>query len=380
MNDKENKYKVLKDLVKINTIKDKGNKEIIDYLENYLLNLGFKTEYKDKALIMSIGDNPKVGFLGHTDTVDYAKDKWTKNPFDLKLEDGKIYGLGVCDMKGGIAAMLDAITQIKNEKKKLNMKVYFTYAEETTFEGMKDILEYEKNFPETMIFGEPTNNEILVGSKGILELEFKFIGKSAHSSTPDKGISANMNAIKIINNLYNFYLKEIKPDINNNFEINYTTMNIGTIHGGTNKNSVAEECVVTIDFRTVKEEHTKKILKELEEIKKEIEIEQETKENKKEKQIKIELKITENINPFINEISNIEIKTANFITEASLLINQNKTEQEKNKKDKEKLNKTINKLIIGPGPITAHEVDEYITEESYEELINQYKKICILKN
>ena len=276
--------------------------------------------------------------------------------------------------------MLDAITQIKNEKKKLNMKVYFTYAEETTFKGMKEILEYEKNFPETMIFGEPTNNEILVGSKGILELELEFIGKSAHSSTPDKGISANMNAIKMINNLYNFYQKEIKPDINNNFEINYTTMNVGTIYGGTNKNSVAEECVVTIDFRTVKEEHTKKILKELEEIKKEIEIEteQETKENKGEKNIKIELKITENINPFINEILNIETKTANFITEASLLINQNKTEQEKNKKDKEKSNKTINKLILGPGPITAHEIDEYITEDSYKSLVKEYKNYFIL--
>ena len=365
MSDKENEYKILKDLVKINTIKDKGNKEIIDYLENYLLNLGFKTEYKDKALIMSVGDNPKVGFLGHTDTVDYVKDKWAKDPFDLKIEDGKIYGLGVCDMKGGIAAMLDAITQIKNEKKKLNMKVYFTYAEETTFQGMKDILEHEKNFPEIMIFGEPTNNEILVGSKGILELELKFIGKSAHSSTPDKGISANMNAIKFINSLYNFYQKEIKLDINNNFEINYTTMNIGTIHGGTNKNSVAEECIVTIDFRTVKEEHTQKILKELEEIKQDI----------KEKQIKIELKITENINPFINEIPDIEIKTANFITEASLLTNENKIEQEKNKKDKDKMNKTINKLILGPGPITAHEVDEYIIEEYYKELIKIYKNI-----
>ena len=359
MSDKENEYKILKDLVKINTIKDKGNKEIIDYLENYLLNLGFKTEYKDKALIMSIGDNPKVGFLGHTDTVDYAKDKWTKDPFDLKIEDGKIYGLGVCDMKGGIAAMLDAITQIKNEKKKLNMKVYFTYAEETTFEGMKDILEHEKNFPEIMIFGEPTNNEILVGSKGILELKLKFIGKSAHSSTPDKGISANMNAIKFINSLYNFYQKEIKLDINNSFEINYTTMNVGTIHGGTNKNSVAEECIVTIDFRTVKEEHTKKILKELEEIKKEIE--QETKENKEEKNIKIELKITENINPFINKIPNIETKTANFITEASLLTNE----------------KEIKKLILGPGPITAHEVYEHITEESYKKLIKKYKLLNV---
>lgn len=341
------KYKILKDLVKINTINDKENKEIIEYLEKYLLSLGFKIEYKDKDLIMSIGDNPKVGFLGHTDTVDYTKDKWKVEPFKLTKKDGKLYGLGVCDMKGGIAAMLDAVTELKDESKDLNLKLYFTYAEETTFDGMKDVLKQEKNFPKLMIFGEPTNNEVLVGSKGILEFEIKFIGKSAHSSTPDKGISANMNAVNLINNVNKFYEKEIKTEIENSFEINYTTMNVGTIHGGTNKNSVAEECIVTIDFRTVKDKHHEMIIKEIE---------------KQCKDYNAEIKITENIYPFINEIENIETKTANFITEASLI------------KEKDE-NKKINKIILGLGPITAHEVDEYITEESYEKLVDLYKKL-----
>ena len=216
------------------------------------------------------------------------------------------------------------------------------------------MLENEKDFPEIMIFGEPTNNEILVGSKGILELELKFIGKSAHSSTPDKGISANMNAIKFINELDEFYQKEIKEDINENFEINYTTMNVGTIHGGTNKNSVSDECIVTIDFRTVKEEHTKKIIEEV---------------KKQKEKYNIEIKITENINPFINEIENIPTKTANFITEASLLKENKK--QGKNKKESKKLNK----IILGPGPITAHEIDEHITENSYCKLVEQYKDL-----
>lgn len=344
------KYKILKDLVKINTINDKENKEIIEYLEKYLLSLGFKTDYKDKALIMSIGDNPKFGFLGHTDTVNYAKDKWKVEPFKLTQKDGKLYGLGVCDMKGGIAAILDAVTELKDESKDLNLKLYFTYAEETTFDGMKDVLKFEKEFPEMMIFGEPTNNEILVGSKGILEFEIKFIGKSAHSSNPDKGISANMNAVNFIMNINKFYEEEIKKEIDNNFEIYYTTMNVGTVHGGTNKNSVSEECIVTIDFRTVKNNHHERIIKEIE---------------KQCKDYNAEIKITENIYPFINEIKNIETKTSNFITEASLIINKNE----------EKEYKKMDKIILGLGPITAHEVDEYITEESYEKLLDLYKKL-----
>ena len=110
------KYKILEDLVKFNTIKYKENQKIIDYIENYLSNLGFKTEYKTKDLVMSIGENPKLGFLGHTDTTEYIEE--FKNPFKSTLKDGKLYGLGACDMKGGIAAMLDAVSNINFDKLK----------------------------------------------------------------------------------------------------------------------------------------------------------------------------------------------------------------------------------------------------------------------
>ena len=53
------KYKILEDLVKFNTIKDKENKGIINYIEKYLLKFGFKTEKKEKYLVMSIGKNPR---------------------------------------------------------------------------------------------------------------------------------------------------------------------------------------------------------------------------------------------------------------------------------------------------------------------------------
>ena len=57
-----------------------------------MIGLGFKTEYKTKNLIMSIRENPKIGFLGHTDTVEYIEE--FKNPFDLTLIDGYLYSLG----------------------------------------------------------------------------------------------------------------------------------------------------------------------------------------------------------------------------------------------------------------------------------------------
>ena len=110
------KYNILKDLVKFNTIKDKENDKIINYIENILKSIGFNTDYKGKYLIMSYGKNPTFVFLGHTDTVEYI-DGWSTDPFTLTEKGDNLYGLGICDMKSGIAARVDAIFRIDINKK-----------------------------------------------------------------------------------------------------------------------------------------------------------------------------------------------------------------------------------------------------------------------
>lgn len=340
-------YKILKDLVSFNTIKDKENKEIIQYIEKYLLDLGFSTEIKGKNLIMSKGKNPKFGFLGHTDTVEYIQG-WNTNPFELSITKDKIFGLGVCDMKGGIAAILDAVSKIDFDKLQYGIKLYFTYDEEIGFNGIYDIVKSNEDFPKLMIFGEPTNNEILFGSKGLLEYELNFKGLKAHSSNPEKGVNANMNAVKCLMELETFYTENIKCFEDKNYDIPYTTMNVGVINGGSAKNSVAANCSITMDFRIVKKEHIKMIKEEIEYLS---------------KKYNFYINILECVEPFINIIEGFdsEIKTANFITEASFT-------------------KNGNKIIIGPGPVTAHEINEYITKESYNKLVKQYieiiEKVC----
>lgn len=339
---------ILKDLISFNTIKDKENKEIINYIEKFLLNLKFKTEYKGKYLIMSYGKDAKLGFLGHTDTVEII-DGWNTNPFELTQVDEKLYGLGVCDMKGGISAFLNAIKNTDLKQLKNGIKVYFTYDEEIGFSGIYDIVKNNEKFPEIMIFGEPTNNEYLIGGKGLLEYELYFNGIKAHSSNPEKGKSANINAIKALNKLNNYYENYIKIEKNSNFEIPYTTMNIGIINGGSAKNSIPANCLVCIDFRIAFEKHIEIIKNKIKELSKEFDF---------------EIKIIEQKKPFFNKIDFIEEgKTANFITEASF-INQN-----------------TRKIILGVGPVTAHELNEYITKESYEKLIKQYeiliREICL---
>ena len=329
---------VLEDLVKFNTINDKENKEIMDYLEKTLKQLGFKTEKKEKFLIMSNKDQANIGFLGHTDTVEFTQG-WKYEKFKLTNVGDKIYGLGVCDMKSGIAAIISAISQINFEKLDKGIKLYFTYDEEIGFTGIKDVVNYEKEFPKTLIIGEPTNNEIIVGSKGLMEYKISFKGIKTHSSTPEKGESAIMKAVAFINELDKFYKTEIKKETNLNFEIPYTTMNIGKIKGGSAINSVPDSCEFLIDFRTTSERIETTIIEKLNILK-----------NKHDAQIQ-ELN---RLSAFIN--SKVENKkTCNFITEASFLKND--------------------RIILGAGPVTAHEVNEYITKKSLYKLVDQYKEL-----
>lgn len=334
---------ILRDLVGFNTVKDKENAKIMNYIEKILKAKGFQTDYKGKYLIMSIKDEYNLGFLGHTDTVEAGK-CWKTNPFEMQENNGKLYGLGVCDMKGGMAAMMAAALQVDFQKLRKGIKLYFTYDEEIGFSGIKDVIKQEKELPDIMIFGEPTNNEIIVGSKGLMEYEISLKGMKAHASTPEKGKNAIMSAVGFINELQKFYETELKIEKNSNFEIPYTTMNIGKIQGGSAINSVPDFCQFLVDFRTIDINSEEKIAQKLQILK---------------EKYMANVRQINRLSAFFNP-SDISNKTCNFITEASFL-----------KSDC---------IILGVGPITAHEVDEYIEEKSLYRLVEQYRelieKIC----
>ncbi len=332
---------ILKNLVGFNTIRDKENKEIMDYIEKYLKELNFKTQRIAKCLIAYNAENPNIGFVGHTDTVDY--ESWDGNPFTLYEEGEILRGLGACDMKGGIASILKVINDIDLEKNKIAL--YFTNDEEIDMEGIQAIKDLVT--PSNIIIGEPTNNIPVYGTKGILELQISFFGKKCHSSTPDKGVNAIYLCIDFINQLRDYYEKEIKEEKCIDFEVPYTTMNIGMINGGETVNSVPGKCVIPIDFRIAIKDQGKKILNK---IKKLLE------------KYDHELIVKQILNPNINnnDISFIEKlsskkETKCYLTEGSYL------------------NKNF--IILGPGPDTSHQKNEYIKKEALEKTVRLYKEI-----
>ena len=339
---------ILKDLIKINTINDLENKSMRDYLKNILLPLGFSFEEfgdDNKSVLVAKRGNGNLGFVCHTDTVN-SSPFWTYEPFKLTIDGDRMYGLGVADMKGGIAALINALMEIDN---KYPVTIYFTYDEEINFEGMRKLL-IRKEFPDILVFPEPTYNVPALANKGCLEFEVSFVGRSAHSSEPMKGDNAIYKAVSFINELkdYSESIKETKNDL---YEIPYTTFNLGKIKGGDAINKVADNCQVSFDFRTIDRKQEKEI---------------KTKINKLAKKYMASVNIINNLSSAMtesNEFKNIimsicdaECMGLNYVTEASLI-------------DNKKI------LILGPGPITAHQSDEYILRDSYDKIIEVYKKI-----
>ena len=329
MNSKE----ILKKLISYNTVNDRENKDIINYIEQYLKGFGFKTEYKSNCLVMSNSDDCNVGFLGHTDTVS-CSNNWTINPFELIEKDGKLYGLGTCDMKGSIAVILSSISKIDFSKNKTGIKLFFTYDEEIGFSGINELVNRNTEFPKYMIIGEPTNNEVINASKGLLELKITFKGISSHSSKPEEGVNAIDNCVDFINKLKDYY-NELKEET---IDSKYATMNIGVINGGRSVNIVPDNCEVQIDFRTISINQNEKIIKKVNEL----------------INNKGAYEIINNINPYLN--NNEKINMSDYITEASFIESENK-------------------YILGVGPNNAHKKDEFITIESLNKLEEQYIEI-----
>ena len=333
--------KILKDLVGFNTIKDRQNKEILDYIQSYLENLEFTVEKRKKYLVMSYGKNPKLGFIGHSDTVEYI-DGWDSDPFILTKKGNNLYGLGACDMKGGIAAFLSALSDIDLKKLKYGIKVIITYDEEIAFTGIKEVVSDKVKIPEYVIVGEPTDNKAMTGCKGLFAIKVFTNGIKVHSSTPHKGKSANLNMIKLLNELDMFYNENIKGEINKEYEVPYTTMNIGLLNGGSAINSVASQCMSYIDFRTIKNEHVEAIKQKLDSLCKKYDARYE---------IDIDVKTFYNNIDFWDKTY-----TAGFMTEASFISD-------------------CNRIILGVGPMSAHEINEHVNIESLKNCKEQYIKI-----
>ncbi len=201
---------LLTQLVSINSIFP-NEQELSEYLENYLITLGFQTERQyiseNRFNLLAEKGNGSFSYLlyAHTDTVP-VYGNWLENPFKLRVSADKAIGLGAADMKGGIAAILKAVENFnpQNYKLKIGFGVdeenfsagAFKITESNWLKDVKGILVPESSLPAYL--SEQAGSIITPGRKGRVVYIIKIFGKSAHGVNPEKGINAIEEAAKLV--------------------------------------------------------------------------------------------------------------------------------------------------------------------------------------
>ncbi len=253
MNTATNLLELTKSLMSIPSVS--GDEEAVGfYLRDYLESLGWTVELQrvsenQSNVIAFVNETPRVWLSTHMDTVP---------PFIAPTEDDeKIYGRGACDAKGIIAAQITAAELLRKEGIE-DIGLLYTVEEERASTGAKVANEHPIAAKcEYLINGEPTDNDLAIGSKGAFRAKIKTKGKAAHSAYPEQGESAIEKLLDI--------LEDVRcADFPRDDFFGETTCNIATLDGGVALNVIPPNAEAGILIRlTTPEVPIREILEDL---------------------------------------------------------------------------------------------------------------------
>ena len=243
--------------------------EVAQFLTKYLEDLSFEVVLEEVepgrpnliGLFRSSTPGRTLMFCGHMDTVPPVY----LDQLRPRVEGGKLYGRGACDMKGGLAAMVCAMESlVKDGRPPGTLMLLATMGEETGSQGMLHFMEHsrERYAPSGCIVGEPTSLEVVIAHKGEAQLSVSTIGKAAHGSTPDLGVNAIYHMALVVKaiqeELASTLSKKPHPFLGSG------TVNVGVIQGGERTNMVPQRCSIEVDRRFLPGESPRQVEEELE--------------------------------------------------------------------------------------------------------------------
>jgi acetylornithine deacetylase len=250
-------------LVAFDTVSARSNLELIHYVRDYLKGLGIESRLTFDAagskanLLAMIGPNVAGGIVlsGHTDVVPVAGQPWESDPFSVVERGGCLYGRGTADMKSFLAIALALTPEFQAARLRVPIYLALSYDEEVGCLGVGGLLRDMAAAlprPACAIIGEPTMMRLINRHKGFYAFTTTVTGRDGHSSGPHRGVNAVAYAAEII-----AFLSHLGEEIARNgpfddgFDPPYTTVNVGTIGGGTAVNIIARQCAFAWEFRPI---------------------------------------------------------------------------------------------------------------------------------
>jgi len=246
-------------------------RRVTDYLERLFLHHGIVTHRQPIAplrdnLIARVDGHPSPESGGqlllleaHQDTV--PVDGMTIEPFTPAIRDGRLYGRGSCDVKGGLTAMLGALVRLAEDKSGVDRPTVIlacTVNEEHGFTGASGLCRFWSDLrspliprrPQVAVVAEPTGLEIVVAHKGMVRWRCHTRGRAAHSSQPEQGDNAIYRMARVVAALER-YARDVLPQQAAHALCGRPTLSVGTIAGGIGVNLVPPRATIEIDRRVL---------------------------------------------------------------------------------------------------------------------------------
>ncbi|WP_395645043.1 acetylornithine deacetylase [Terricaulis sp.] len=250
---------ILARLVAFDTTSRNSNLALIEWVEAFLGKRGIATHRVANAdgskanLYACVGPSVEGGVVlsGHTDVVPVDGQPWTSDPWTLTDRGEKLYGRGTADMKTFLALALAHVDEALAAPIKRPLLLAFSYDEEIGCLGAPALIEEIGRIapkPAAVIVGEPTSMKVVSAHKGVRSFLVEVTGREAHSSLPDQGVSAVMEALKLMQLVAEIGAKRGEGDTP--FNPPGPTMTIGKVDGGTASNILARRCEFVFDLRT----------------------------------------------------------------------------------------------------------------------------------
>jgi len=230
-----------------------------------------------RANVIARFDNPAspitLLFDAHQDTV--PVDGMTIAPFDPIERDGRIYGRGACDVKGGMAAMLSAFARLVAARppQAANVIVSCTCDEEAGAMGIDDLVKlwrdpsrkgsFLERPPDVAVIVEPTELDVVVAHKGATRWKIRTRGRACHSSDPSQGVNAIYRMARVVECLEDFASRlpsQVKPHP----LCGSATLSVGLIQGGISVNTVPDDCLIEVDRRVIPGEDATGVMSQVE--------------------------------------------------------------------------------------------------------------------
>ncbi len=255
---------ILSRLVAFDTMSARSNLELIAFVRAYLEGYGIAStqipseDGKNASLFASIGPAGKggIGLSSHSDCVPVDGQTWSSDPFELELRDGKLYGRGSCDMKGFFACVLASVPLFLSRTLNEPIHIIVSYDEEVDCTGIRPLIAQLGSGlpqPRAIIVGEPTTMAVIDAHKRIDAYRTVVRGREDHSSLPRLGVNAISFAVELIEEIDRIGAALASRETNDRFDPPFSTVQVGTIEGGTATNIVPKTCKFHWQVRSLPE-------------------------------------------------------------------------------------------------------------------------------